>query len=58
MTSPLEGIRVLDRTRLLPGPFCGMLANLGADMLKVDTPRRAAPIRAVDPDGPLDLLRR
>ncbi len=38
MTSlPLEGVRVLDLSRLLPGGFCSLLlADYGADVLKVE----------------------
>ena len=37
MTLPLEGVKVLDLSRLLPGGFCSLLlADFGADVLKVE----------------------
>lgn len=40
MTPPLSHVRVLDLSRLYPGAFCTqLLADLGADVLKVEAPR-------------------
>jgi alpha-methylacyl-CoA racemase len=37
MSLPLDGVRILDLSRLLPGGFCSLLlADLGADVLKVE----------------------
>ncbi|MCL1479632.1 MAG: CoA transferase [Marinobacter sp.] len=37
MTKPLEGVRILDLTHMLSGPYAGMLlADMGADTIKVE----------------------
>jgi alpha-methylacyl-CoA racemase len=46
----LDGIRVLDLSRLLPGPFLTMvLADLGADVVKVEDPRLGDYLRQIPP---------
>jgi alpha-methylacyl-CoA racemase len=50
MTLPLEGIRVLDLTRLLPGGFCSLLlSDFGADVIKVEDTAAGDYIRAWPP---------
>lgn len=50
LADALEGIRVLDLSRLLPGPFLTMiLADMGADVVKVEDPRVGDYLRALPP---------
>lgn len=48
--APLQGVRVVDLTRHLPGPFTTrILADLGARVLKVEEPERGDPSRTMPP---------
>jgi len=43
---PLSGIRVVDLTRILAGPFCSMLlGDMGAEIVKIETPGAGDPVR-------------
>ena len=50
MSGPLEGVKILDLSRLLPGGFATMLfADMGADVLKIEEPGKGDYIRWMDP---------
>lgn len=50
MTPPLDGVTVLDLTRLLPGGYATLLmADLGADVIKIEEPGKGDYIRWTPP---------
>jgi alpha-methylacyl-CoA racemase len=56
MSGPLNGVRVVELAGIGPGPFAAMqLADLGADVVRVDRPGRASPLIG---DPRRDLLNR
>jgi crotonobetainyl-CoA:carnitine CoA-transferase CaiB-like acyl-CoA transferase len=43
---PLSGVRVIDLTRILAGPFYStLLGDMGAEVIKVETPGEGDPVR-------------
>ena len=57
--APLKGIRILDLTNVLAGPFCcHQLAHMGADVIKIETPGTGDLARQLgaDPARNADLM--
>ena len=46
----LDGVRILDCTQILAGPFCTMLlADMGADVIKIEKPAGGDDTRRMGP---------
>lgn len=50
MKRPFEGLKVIDATHVLAGPYCAyQLALLGADTIKIESPHELDPVRGRGP---------
>ena len=49
---PLDGVRVIDMSRLVSGNMVSLqLADFGAEVIKIEDPRRGDPLRAWQTNG-------
>jgi crotonobetainyl-CoA:carnitine CoA-transferase CaiB-like acyl-CoA transferase len=49
---PLDGVRVIDMSRLVSGNMISLqLADFGAEVIKIEDPKRGDPLRAWQTDG-------
>src|SRR2546426_11084741 len=56
MSQPLNGIHILDLSRLLPGAYASqMMADFGADVIKVEEPGSGDYGRYMPPQGPGEM---
>ena len=53
MSAPLASLKILDFSTLLPGPFASLLlADMGAEVLRIESPTRMDLLRVLPPhDG-------
>jgi len=52
MGCPLDGVRVIDMSRLVSGNMVSLqLADFGAEVIKIEDPKRGDPLRAWQTDG-------
>lgn len=50
MSGPLSTLKILDFSTLLPGPFCSLyLADMGAEVLRIESPTRQDLVRVIPP---------
>ena len=55
MTGPLSGLRVLDLGTRIAAPFCaGLLGEQGAEVIKIEQPRRGDFMREIGPFVPVE----
>ncbi|HEY6530834.1 MAG TPA: CoA transferase, partial [Acidimicrobiales bacterium] len=55
--APLSHLKVLDMSRLMPGGYCTLLlADLGAQVVKVEAPGKGDGLRPMKPGAPTEAM--